>query len=167
MDNFVHIYHAKLRTPWIYVPAWESQHSEMSCFVMSVLARWEADFKRIDRVLRFAFSINLRCTIYCGWSIRNKSSAICPLVEDIHNVSHALTNGKYRRYLQLGPSVNLSQVLEADDIFTFWMDISEIIRVKTPSASPWLIIDRHTDYRSISWPLHRFNGSIFFSTRWL
>ena len=38
------------------------------------------------------------------------------------------------------------------------MDISEIIRVKTPFASPRLLSDRHTDYRSISWPLHRLSS---------
>jgi len=33
-------------------------------------------------------------------------------------------------------SSDISQVFEVDDIFTFWMDISEIIRVKTTTVSP-------------------------------
>jgi hypothetical protein len=31
---------------------------------------------------------------------------------------------------------DISQVFDVDDIFTFRLDISEIIRVKTPFASP-------------------------------
>ena len=43
----------------------------------------------------YAFPINwagTTGTICCGWSIRNIFPSIYPAVEDIHTVSHALTN---------------------------------------------------------------------------
>jgi hypothetical protein len=40
---------------------------------------------------------------------------------------------------------DISKVFEVDDILTFWMDISEIIRVRTPTVSPRLLPAMHTD----------------------
>ncbi len=35
---------------------------------------------------------------------------------------------------------DISQVFDVDDIFTFWLAISGIVRVKTPIVPPWLFI---------------------------
>ena len=53
---------------------------------------------------------------------------------------------------------DISQVLEMGDILIFWTDTWKFVRVKTPFASPWLLSDSHTGYRSISWPLHRVSS---------
>jgi len=42
--------------------------------------------------------------------------------------------------IKFADTSDLSKVFVIDDIFTFWLAISEIIRVKTPIVSPWQFI---------------------------
>jgi len=59
------------------------------------------------------------------------------IIPEIHRIGSLMVKPIL---IKFADTSDLSKVFVIDDIFTFWLAISEIIRVKTPIVSPWQFI---------------------------